>query len=80
MRENDDSDGYYQGSSEEYEAYSKSYENYSRDYENYSKNYKTYLENYALYIKQASVRCEINEDKIETVAPIPIDACMQNMN
>ena len=82
MRENDDSDGYYQGSSEEYEAYSKSYENYSRDYENYSKNYKAYLENYALYIKQASVRCEINEDKIETVAinaPISIDACMHNM-
>ena len=82
MRENDDSDGYYQGSSEEYEAYSKSYENYSRDYENYSKNYKAYLENYALYIKQASVRCEINEDKIQTVAinaPISIDAGMQNM-
>ena len=82
MRVNDDSDGYYQGSSEEYEAYSKSYENYSRDYENYSKNYKAYLENYALYIKQASVRCEINEDKIETVAinaPISIDACMHNM-
>ena len=78
MRENDDRDGYYQGSNEEYEAYSKSYENYSRDYENYSKNYKTYLENYALYIKQASVRCEINEDKIETVAPISSDACMQN--
>ena len=82
MRENDDSHEYYQGSSEEYAAYSKSYENYSRDYENYSKNYKAYLANYALYLEQASVRCEINEDKIETVAinpSISIDACMQNM-